>query len=176
MSVCIPFFNEEADELERMLKCLHTEACRLADLGIQLHVLAISDGWFKASKSMKEYLPKLLPHETFWQRLEDDEQGKQLSGTFFIQRVVSLDEDAREMSHISTGGAPAANTGGLAPVSLETKDGHHVQIRFSLMVKMVNKGKHNGQAWFLESFMPFYNRNFEHKYVFPALALLTKSH
>lgn len=53
MTVCIPFYNEEADELERMLLCLHNEACRLADLGIRMHLLIVSDGWSKAAPSMQ---------------------------------------------------------------------------------------------------------------------------
>eukprot|EP00456_Euglypha_rotunda_P082244 TRINITY_DN8078_c0_g1_i4.p1 TRINITY_DN8078_c0_g1~~TRINITY_DN8078_c0_g1_i4.p1 ORF type:complete len:482 (+),score=65.72 TRINITY_DN8078_c0_g1_i4:111-1556(+) len=94
ITVIVPFFNEESRELYRTLYSLCQQNNQLALQGnFELHVLLVSDGWWKASKSMKKYLTQMFPEEkeSPWsKRIAQIVPGQEKDSveTFVLQRLV----------------------------------------------------------------------------------------
>ena len=68
ISVIIPFYNEESNELYETLKSLFYTYKYLSHMkegwkDKKLQIFLIQDGWYKSSDSMKEYLKQLFPIE-----------------------------------------------------------------------------------------------------------------
>lgn len=61
VAVILPFFNEEDTDLKRTLLSLYNQEQECAKLGYKFYYLAIMDGWFKASESMKDYIYQMFP-------------------------------------------------------------------------------------------------------------------
>jgi cellulose synthase/poly-beta-1,6-N-acetylglucosamine synthase-like glycosyltransferase len=137
LSTVVPFFNEEGEDLKRTLRSLFKQQRDLKLLGIRNHVLLISDGWWKASKSMRRYLQSIFHNCPFGKQIRrpGPDPGKDIE-TFVIQSAIALDEKRIE----------------LAPIEFEP--GQHLLC--SLLVKRENRKKHNSHDWYLRSFAPFY--------------------
>ena len=138
-------------------------ACRLCSscFAVLIRCVPLANGLLAQA-----YLGKLLPHEPFWRMLNDDADARKLSGTYFLQRVVDSNSRAGDDSanaHANSSAAEQKRSSpphqqqqselGLAPVTLGTRDGHHLQLRFSLLIKMVNKGQQPCVSCYMKCFI-----------------------
>jgi hypothetical protein len=62
LAVLVPFYNEEWENLQITLMSLWNDSQSLADLGFEMHILLVMDGWWKASASMQREMKRLFPH------------------------------------------------------------------------------------------------------------------
>eukprot|EP00808_Paulinella_micropora_P019481 g65235.t1 len=90
IAIVVPFFNEECSELRDTLVSLHQMAKKLPQY--RFSVLLVSDGWFKTSASMRDYLKLLFPEEkdSRWsQAIKPLTPGRESEcvETFIIERV-----------------------------------------------------------------------------------------
>ena len=144
LAILVPFYNEEAEDLTVTLKSLHQDISSIEDLGFDVHVLLVMDGWWKASESMKKLIVQMFPKNDngtlpWWMAIkpiEKEELSKCVS-TFIMQRMVPGGES---VSHVDIG---------------EGK-----QMKISLIVKRDNRRKINAHDWMLRSFADFYKAHF----------------
>ena len=138
ISVVIPFYNEEANELQVTLKSLYGTYDYLCEIKPiyrekQLHICIIQDGWYKASKSMKKYLKKLFPkkydgvdwwdYHKYFSKFDIEEDGSQ-TYVFQSNDYVCINPD-------------------------EEQQYKRLYMKMSLVVKIDNRRKHNSHEWFM---------------------------
>ena len=132
VSVIYPFFNEEMADMDRSLKSMMNQTIECNEYGdYDFKVVAIMDGWEKASESMKEYMKQLYPDENpkkWWEYVEEQAQYKDKVDTFVLERV--------------------NERGDFIPVELP--DGGTLNL--SLIIKLDNRRKANSHEWFFQAF------------------------
>ena len=138
ISVVIPFYNEEAHELQVTLKSLYGAYDYLCEIKPiyrekQLHVCIIQDGWFKASQSMKQYLKQLYPkkinNEDWWEYY-----------SYFKQH--NINEDGHQTFIFQSNDYVCINPE-------EDVEYKRLWMKVSLVVKIDNRRKHNSHEWFM---------------------------
>ncbi|AYV78510.1 MAG: hypothetical protein Edafosvirus16_9 [Edafosvirus sp.] len=144
LTILVPFYNEEADDLMLTLNSLYNDFSSLEVLGFDVHVLLVMDGWWKASESMKKKMQNMFPQndkiEPWWSAIKPIDASSDKSecvGTFIVQRM-----------------SPGGNS--IIPIDIGT--GRHMKI--SLLVKRDNRRKINAHDWMLSSFAKFYKAEF----------------
>ena len=139
ISVIIPFYNEEANELKVTLKSLYNAYDYLCEMkeewrDKQLNIVIIQDGWYKASESMKEYLLTL-----FEKKVNGDNWNKRY--TEFSEYDVNKDGSTTFVFE---------NNLDYTCINPEEKYKHHkLFLNITLVVKIDNRRKHNSHEWFL---------------------------
>lgn len=138
ISVVIPFYNEEANELAVTLKSLYGTYDYLCEIKPvyrekQIHVCIIQDGWYKASESMKEYLKRLYPkkydgvdwwdHHKHFKNFSLADDG---SWTYIFESddYVCINPDEKE-------------------------EYLKLYMKVTLVVKIDNRRKHNSHEWYM---------------------------
>ena len=138
--VSVALFNEEMDALLATLSSLHAEEQVLNKNNIQMHVIAIQDGWYYASDSMKRYFASMFPehaHELYAIPPPAKDVVDQMPETYILQRLDGNGNISRTV--ISPTGA---------------------SIKLTVMIKKDNRGKHNSHDWFFRGFAEYYNPMF----------------
>jgi cellulose synthase/poly-beta-1,6-N-acetylglucosamine synthase-like glycosyltransferase len=137
ISVIIPFFNEESHELQQTLNSLYDAYFQLRKMSRKwlnepLYVCLIQDGWFKSSKSMKDYLkylfPKRIRGKGWWDYFSELNQDTHSNATFIFERE------------------------GYVPTSINPQEEFQDKPKFmkiTLIIKANNRRKHNSHEWFL---------------------------
>ena len=136
MSVIIPFFNEERNELQVTLKSLDEGFGYLGNMLNKwqdkslMRIIIIQDGWYKASKSMKEYLKELFPQkiegEDWWnyhkefQTYDIDKDG---IATFVFESNI--------------------------PICINKGEEIPIYCNITMLIKVDNRKKHNSHEWFI---------------------------
>eukprot|EP00122_Pirum_gemmata_P001553 Pgem_evm1s1397 len=137
VTIVIPFYNESKEDLLRTLESLFQQEyeCLMAaeenekhEMGLVFHYVAVMDGYYKASDSMKEYFNELYGEE--WQQYMDGDEDL----TMVLQKK-------------------SRKTGGVDMV--EISPGKFM--RLSLVAKKSNRKKTNSHEWFFKGFAPEYN-------------------
>ena len=132
LSVIVPFFNEEDNELKVTLKSLNKcfeYLCKQKPewRKREMCIVIIQDGWFKSSESMKEYLKYLFPtklnDKLWWENeefiKEDHERKEHLTYIFEDQKYIRIDDE------------------------------EDIYLNISMIIKLDNRRKHNSHEWFL---------------------------
>ena len=132
LSVIFPFFNEEGTDLERSLESMIEQIRVMSEYkSYNVRIVAIMDGWYKASESMKTYLKLLFPQDSgskWWDEIEFVCRTTKEINTFIVER----ENDAMEYM----------------PVNLLSGE----NINLSLIVKGDNRRKANSHEWFFSAF------------------------
>eukprot|EP00124_Ichthyophonus_hoferi_P003250 Ihof_evm1s272 gene=Ihof_evmTU1s272 len=140
-AVVYPFFNENKNELKRSLQGMHKQSKELDDIDVQCHVVAIMDGWWKASDDMKEYLKEMFP-------------ANNTDGTAWWEHIIAVPETSNV---VETYILQRTNIEGY----LEKVDiGNNNKMFLSLIIKRENRRKHNSHEWFFQSFCPAYGAEY----------------
>ena len=136
MSVIVPFYNEEKNELQITLKSLHEGFTYLGkmkknwrDPGL-MRIIIIQDGWYKASESMKRYLKELFPkkinNEYWWNHFReftDYDMNRDGTATFIFESEV--------------------------PVCINKDEENKIFCYITMLIKVDNRKKHNSHEWFI---------------------------
>eukprot|EP00124_Ichthyophonus_hoferi_P003779 Ihof_evm4s352 gene=Ihof_evmTU4s352 len=140
-AIACPFFNENKHELERSLQGMYKQAQELKDMNMECHVVAILDGWWKASNDMKEYLKELFPAShtddtAWWKHIIAVAETSNIVETYVLQRT---------------------NIEGY----IEKVDiGNNNKMFLTLIIKRENRRKYNSHEWFFQSFCPAYGAEY----------------
>ncbi|ARF09660.1 glycosyltransferase [Indivirus ILV1] len=158
IGVC--FYNETAVELRRTLVSLADQVAELQNFAI-CQVVFVSDGHRQMAKDTKEFFKHIFcstsEHVTYWDNLmkalddyceevdaanEDERRGTPIENakkkpphlTYVIQKI---SKKHRSRANVNIPGA---------------KDGKYRSLPLSLIIKGLNRRKHNSQEWILDSF------------------------
>ena len=138
VSVIIPFYNEKRHELKVTLQSLHYAYSYLKHMKKKwkykpLKVLIIQDGWWKSSKSMKEYLKELFggKNEDKWYNKSDftiENKGKSQPTTYIFESKKPIIIN-----------------------KLESKNNEEpiILMDITMIIKLDNRRKHNSHEWFI---------------------------
>ena len=129
ITILIPFYNEEYDDLLDTLESLYENTTHVE--GYTFSYLLIQDGWSFASASMKENLMELFKVEEPWNECYNRAVDGGESVTYIMQR---LDAD-----------------GYAAPTTVKGRGYAAMPMNITLMVKKDNRKKHNSHEWFFSS-------------------------
>eukprot|EP00122_Pirum_gemmata_P000145 Pgem_evm1s125 len=134
VAVVVPFYNEQKCDLKRTLEKLHDQEqeCLIAGKeygmhGLNFHYLAVMDGYYKASDSMKEYVTEL--YGPGW------DAGFNLGDTDDCTLAL-------QKQNLMTGMLDM----------VEIKPGKF--LRLTIVVKKQNRKKPNSHEWFFRAFCP----------------------
>eukprot|EP00121_Abeoforma_whisleri_P012792 Awhi_evm1s11811 len=137
--VVIPFYNEEKCDLKRTLTSLYKQEqeCHRAALQygmgeLVFQYLAVSDGYFKASNSMKRYITELFGKG--WDLGLDGDDTSDCTRVIQKQRIIN-GEAYSDLVDIEPGQS----------------------MRLSMLVKRQNRKKPNSHEWFFRAFCPEFN-------------------
>ena len=138
ISVIIPFYNEESNELYETLKSLFYTYKYLSHMkegweDKKLQIFLIQDGWYKSSDSMKEYLKQLFPIEI---------EGKNWADHY--EDFKNYDFNKGPKSYIfETENEVCINLNKLPNIEIPK------YLNLTLMIKIDNRKKHNSHEWFI---------------------------
>eukprot|EP00124_Ichthyophonus_hoferi_P000711 Ihof_evm10s28 gene=Ihof_evmTU10s28 len=140
-AVVYPFFNEGRRELERSVQGIHKQAIDLQPLGIDVYVVAIMDGWWRATADMKQYVKEMFPcddwvDEPWWDYINTIPEAEDVVETYVLQRV-------NAMGHIEG-----------------VNIGNNMWLNMTMIIKRDNRRKHNSHEWFFMGFCPAYNSEY----------------
>jgi cellulose synthase/poly-beta-1,6-N-acetylglucosamine synthase-like glycosyltransferase len=136
MSVIVPFYNEEKNELQVTLKSLHKGFSYLGkmkkewnDSGL-MRIIIIQDGWYKASESMKQYLKELFPKKIegeYWWNYHKE----------FIKYDINRDGTATFIFESEV------------PICINKEEDDKIFCYITMLIKVDNRKKHNSHEWFI---------------------------
>lgn len=129
ITILIPFYNEEYDDILDTLESLYENTTNVE--GYTFSYLLIQDGWSFASASMKENLIELFKVEEPWNECYNKAKDGGQSTTYIMQRL-----DAE---------------GYAAPTIVTGRKYSQMPMNITLMVKKDNRKKHNSHEWFFSS-------------------------
>jgi cellulose synthase/poly-beta-1,6-N-acetylglucosamine synthase-like glycosyltransferase len=136
LSVIIPFFNEEANELKETLKSLYycyQYLCKRKPEwnNRKMKIVIIQDGWYKASESMKEYLKNLYREKKWWlENKEFQEYDIETDGsiTYIFEKesdiIINMEEVSKDEEFLK-------------------------ELDITMIIKIDNRKKHNSHEWFM---------------------------
>jgi cellulose synthase/poly-beta-1,6-N-acetylglucosamine synthase-like glycosyltransferase len=145
LTVLIPMYNEEEDELKATLQTLALDRDTLAEMGFYLKILLVLDGWSKTHHSTKVWCTRTFPQNNqtdtpWWEAIKpipaEADRSKCVS-TFIIQRLQPNGTMTEEVQVDNT-----------------------LTLDLTLLIKRDNRGKSNAHAWMMRSFAPSYKSEF----------------
>jgi cellulose synthase/poly-beta-1,6-N-acetylglucosamine synthase-like glycosyltransferase len=143
LSILIPFYNEEAQELMMTINSLYEGFSFVEKLGYVPHILLIMDGWGKSSESMKKKMMEFFPNDDqknacpWWDMIAPKNDLSDAVSTFILQYVSADDQE-------------------IVPVDI----GGNRRVKISCVIKRDNRRKVNSHDWMLSSFADFYDSEF----------------
>lgn len=172
LGVFIPAFNEEASELINTLDSCHRQRQDCLDLGYDMHVLIVLDGWEFTSKSVKEYLGEIFSRQKPSSdsdrpavEVYDMEHGEaryihdteQAPWQSLIQPLDTTQPQADQVETYTLQMLDS-QTNQVADVNLNTvsRTGDMTSLKISVLIKRDNRRKHNSHHWFLKAFCDVY--------------------
>jgi len=153
ISVIIPFFNEEKQELQVTMKSLIENFYYLGEMkpewkdANKLKIFIVQDGWYKSSNSMKQYLKELFP-----KKINDVDWWE------YYKEFHTYDE--------KTDGTATYIFENTLPICInkEERKRKHIFCNVTLLIKIDNRKKHNSHEWFIGR--SGYSEHIKAKYIF----------
>eukprot|EP00122_Pirum_gemmata_P008004 Pgem_evm1s7366 len=141
VTVVLPFFNEEKQELQRSLislwhqekECLSLSNNHEELKGITFQFVAIMDGYYKASDSMVDYVCEMF-------------------GDKWLNNDYSLGDDNDNTKILQK-----TNASGF---SGKVMIGENKYLNLALVIKKQNRKKTNSHEWFFRAFVPEFNATY----------------